>query len=46
MKKKTFTVKVEINGIEANTQLEARKKFWEIVDDMDFPIKAKVKEEI
>lgn len=39
---KTYTVKIEIRGIEAINEEQARGKFWEIVDDNDYPITPKV----
>ena len=42
---KTWTVKVEICGIEGKTAEEAKRSFWEIVDDTDYKVEAKAIEE-
>lgn len=43
---KTYTVKIEVVGIEAKTKEEAKRAFWEIVDDSDYSIEPTVEEEV
>lgn len=42
---KTYTIKIEICGIEAKNKEEALRYFWEIVDDSDYECNPEVIEE-